>query len=441
MKKSLILIAFALFIAVIPLKAANAGFDPGRIIDPLCLFACNDKPKKVVNNITNNNTNSHNSTVINNSGTPVVVATTPTYPNYYDNYVPQLGASCYSTPTTANVGSTITWGASAYGGNGNYYISWSGSEGLSGYGTSILKSYSNAGSKYASITVTSGNQTITRNCSNVTIYDNYYYDNNYNYNYNYNYNNYYSPLSISCYANTTSVPIDSNVYWTANVSGGNGYYSYSWSGSDWISGSGRTTNVSYRTPGTKTASVTVYSGNQTVTQTCYNSVYVGNTNYNYNYNNQYYGNNNNIQVACYPDRLSARIGAPVTWSAEATGATGNFTYSWSGSESLTGNMQSIVKIYDSRGTKNATVTVTSSNGQTASQICGNSVTITNASSNGGSNTNTTIRQNTTNNQTENGLSAASLFSLKNVPWGWVAVLVILILFATVLYLLFNRNKI
>ena len=44
-------------------------------------------------------------------------------------------------------------------------------------------------------------------------------------------------------------------------------------------------------------------------------------------------------------------------------------------------------------------------------------------------------------QKNTSLSAASVFSLGNVPWGWVAVLVILVLFATVLYLLFNRTKI
>jgi hypothetical protein len=45
------------------------------------------------------------------------------------------------------------------------------------------------------------------------------------------------------------------------------------------------------------------------------------------------------------------------------------------------------------------------------------------------------------NQNPNGLSAAALFSLKNVPWGWVAILIILVLFATVVYLIFNRPKI
>ena len=43
--------------------------------------------------------------------------------------------------------------------------------------------------------------------------------------------------------------------------------------------------------------------------------------------------------------------------------------------------------------------------------------------------------------TNNAQSASSVFSLSNVPWGWVAVIIILVLFATVMYLLFNRPKI
>jgi hypothetical protein len=95
--------------------------------------------------------------------------------------------------------------------------------------------------------------------------------------------------------------------------------------------------------------------------------------------------------------------------------------------------------YDTSGTKRAIVTVSSQGGQTVAQSCGNSVVVRNPSANnGGGNT----INNTTNNQTDNnGLSASALFSLKNVPWGWVGILVILILIATIIYLTFNRKKI
>ncbi len=37
--------------------------------------------------------------------------------------------------------------------------------------------------------------------------------------------------------------------------------------------------------------------------------------------------------------------------------------------------------------------------------------------------------------------AASFFSLASIAWGWVALLIILVLFITVIYLIMNRHKI
>lgn len=363
MKKILILIVFAFFVVIAPLKAH--AFELGQLIDPLCLFACDNDDRQTVNTTI---TDSYNVGSYN-TGTTIIGTTdssahcdtcghpqTPNYPTYS-----QLGASCFSTPTAGNVGDSISWRSSTYGGSGNYYITWSGNDSLSGYGTSISKTYNRPGSKYASITVTSGNQTITRNCStNVEIRDNHYYDydNSYSYNNNnnndYNNNNYYnSPIYVSCTANTTFAPVETNVIWSANVSGGNGNYNYNWSGTDYLGGSSRTQGVVYHSPGTKTASVTVRSGNQTVTQYCSNSVLVGVPTY---YNNNY--------VAPAPVIKYVPVKTVVKEEVKVT------------------------KVEDN-----------------------------------------------------NDLSASALFSLENVPWGWVAVLIILVLFGTILYLIYNRNKI
>jgi hypothetical protein len=383
--------------------------------------------------------------------TTPVIAMNSYYPidyrhDYNDRYryrptpIVPLEVSCYSSPTSINTGDGVTWRANTSGGNGYYSITWSGNEGLSGYGTSVYKNYYNSGSKYASVTVVSDGQTITRNCNNnvdVTERYNYY---NYNNNYNYNYNNLY----VSCSANTTYAPVETNVVWRAYASGGNGYYTYSWSGTDYIGESGEILNTAYHSTGIKSANVTVYSGGQTATQSCTNSVNITTPIVQYNqYYPSYNYNQSNIQIACYPDKIGAKVGSPVTWAVEATGGTGNFTYSWTGSENLSGNMSSLVKVYDTKGTKTATVTVVSSTGQSATQICGKSVSVSDYYQ-GNGNTVVKSKPATTvvnNNQDDNSLSAASLFSLKNVPWGWVAVLIILVLFGTVLYLIFNRNKI
>jgi len=459
----------AVFVMIKPLQT-NA-FEIGQLIDPLCIWACEDEEDSSVINSYNTNSfntnNTTNTTVVptrdevrkpSNTNTiinrPVYIDNTPLYTSYnYPTNQPtysQLGISCYPLSTTGNVGDTISWRASPYGGNGNYYITWSGADGLSGYGNNTSKIYNNAGSKYASVTVTSGNQTVSQNCgTNVQIYDyNYSNNNNYNYNYNYDYNNYYNnnyynntPLYVSCYSNTTYSPVETRITWIASVSGGNGYYNYNWSGTDYLSGYTKNLDVIYHSLGIKTASVTVYSGNQTITKTCSNSVNITNQNYQY-YSNPYlvYNpivNNNGILVACYSNKTSTKIGSSIVWSAEATGATGNFTYTWSGSEGLSGNQSSIPKIYYTSGIKNASVIATASNGQSIVQQCSNTVNVLN-------NTKTPAKASVSNTPTptpESNSISNSLIALKNVPWILVSILVILVLMFTVIYLIFNRNKI
>jgi hypothetical protein len=61
-----------------------------------------------------------------------------------------------------------------------------------------------------------------------------------------------------------------------NVYGGNGLYTYSWSGTDGLYGYNSSAYMTYNTPGTKYAYMTVYSNGQSVTRTC--SFYVNDRN-------------------------------------------------------------------------------------------------------------------------------------------------------------------
>lgn len=108
--------------------------------------------------------------------------------------------------------------------------------------------------------------------------DGTYYTLNYNYNYGSNstvYNPGYgtmyswSNLNVNCYASPQMAQIGTPVTWYSTVSGGNGYYSYAWTGSDQLY-SNETAAVSkaYYSSGTKIASVTVSSGGQTITKQC-----------------------------------------------------------------------------------------------------------------------------------------------------------------------------
>lgn len=400
-------------------------------------------------------------------GSGLVLGTNNNY-NNYNNYSP-LQVSCYPTPTTAVVGQSVTWYATVSGGAGNYTFAWSGDEGLTSYTSSAIKSYAYAGNKYATVSVTSNGQTVSQACGysvNVSSNYNYYpYQNNY-------YN--YSAISGSCTANTTYTTAGTPVTWTLSVIGGNGYYTYNWGGTDGLYGNTSNVTTTYYTPGSKTAYVTVTSNGQTSTLYCNNSVNVGGqygtygtTGYMYNtgyVNPTLNSNSNGLDVGCYADPTSVAINQPVTWNVEVTGGVAPYTYSWTGSDNLSGTNSSVIKYYGTAGTKNAIVTVTSADGRNTTRACttaltvrsaytggstngnnantGNNSNTTGANNNAG-NTNTTNTSNstTTSATNNNGLAAASIFSLGNIPWGWIAILIILVLFFTVLYLLFNRQKI
>ena len=80
--------------------------------------------------------------------------------------VPPISASCAASPATVYQGQSTTWTAAASGGNGSYTYSWSGTDGLSGTGSSVAKTYTTAGAKTASVTVKSDGLTKTVSCSN-----------------------------------------------------------------------------------------------------------------------------------------------------------------------------------------------------------------------------------------------------------------------------------
>ena len=257
----------------------------------------------------------------------------------------------------------------------------------------------------------------------------------------------YNPLSASCSANTNYTTIGQTVVWNSYVNGGTGSYSYSWSGSDSIYGSNSNLQVSYNSPGQKYASLTVYSNGQSVTQECTNIITVQAPQPVYQYPpvNTY----NNLTVGCAADTATARPGMDVTWSVEALGGVGPYSYSWSGSEGLSGSQTSVTTSYDYTGSKTASVTVRSADGNSKTEQCkaikvvSGATAVNNnennhpAGSNVSAGASASVSQATSSNASN--LSANALFSLSNIPWGWIATLIILILIGVVMYLIFNRN--
>ncbi|MDE2188229.1 MAG: hypothetical protein KGJ35_00665 [Patescibacteria group bacterium] len=111
------------------------------------------------------------------------------YPYYNYNYYPynqyyqQLTLTCSPSTYSTNVNGYVTWTAYVSGGsNSQYNFNWSG-EGISTYNPSIQSNvysysggsnyvsayYTTPGQKTATVTVTSGGQTISRNCGTVTV--------------------------------------------------------------------------------------------------------------------------------------------------------------------------------------------------------------------------------------------------------------------------------
>lgn len=105
---------------------------------------------------------------------------------------------------------------------------------------------------------------------------------NYNYNYNYGYNTpiqnngttySWSNINVNCYVNPQMAYIGNQVTWFAQASGGNGYFTYSWSGSDLLNSNEASIGKAYYSQGVKTATVTVTSNGQSVSKQCSVNIY------------------------------------------------------------------------------------------------------------------------------------------------------------------------
>ncbi len=255
--------------------------------------------------------------------------------------VNEIAISCYPNRSDANTDESVTWLATAVGGNGSFSYSWSGTDGLSGSGRQISKTYDSSGSKSAHVTVSSGGKTASANCGTVLIREQEEY------------------LSGSCSVDDSSVDVGDSVRWRADASGGNGSYSYEWSGDYPLSGrSGSGVSVTYDSPGTKYGSVTIRSGNKSITRSCGN-VYV-------NDDNHYYYND--LNISCNVNSANIALGQTAVWNTHVSGGNGNYYYSWSGTDGIYGNSSSVSKVFNTAGQKTPTVTVTS-NGRTKSLTC------------------------------------------------------------------------
>lgn len=427
------LIAFA-FILPQQVHAVRVG----NILDPLCLFSWRDGCKDNINidNSVNINSNVNSPGGVISGNTTTVIVNDPGYyydpgPIYYPDPTPSqrdpLYVTCYPDDSSVEVDDRVTWSADVYGGTGSYSYDWSGSEGLDGSNNDVTIRYDNDGNKTASVRVTSGSQTINRSCGTVYVYedDDYDYDDDY----------YDDRLYVSCYPDRYSANVGEYITWRASASGGSGSYTYTWSGTEGLSARGRDISVAYDHAGRKSASVRVSSRGRTVTRSCSQDVVVGDT---YQYN----GNTTYLDVTC---SASPTVGVPntaITWTAYPTGGNGAYTYIWSGSDGFSGAQKSVATAYKTNGNKTAMVTVYSA-GKSATKSCSTNVLITGSTVKKPVIKTPVIKKPTlpaveTPTAGDTVTDAASK-ALIGVPWFIVAILVIIVLFGTVIYLIVTKK--
>ncbi len=260
-----------------------------------------------------------------------------------------LAGTCSANVAQILQDNNVSWTVNPSGGSGSYTYSWSGDQGLSGSGSSVTNFYADSGYANASVTISDGVDTLEVDCDPVQIIAYLRFN--------------------SCGADEISYTIGYGpTFWSASISGGVGPYTIEWAIDDGLNGSGSTKEyIEYVTAGQKNAQIlgvssgdgqtlsTISPANPTIINagnpvTCSPNIMV--------YEDQVPVEE--FQVSCSANVNSAYTGASVTWSAQISGGFEPYNLTWSGTDDLSGNTQSITTSYDVVGTKNATLLVTDS---------------------------------------------------------------------------------
>ncbi len=162
----------------------------------------------------------------------------------------------------------------------------------------------------------------------------------------------YPPLSVSASVSPNPALVNQTVIFIATPSGGEGNYTYQWSGvCEGLSAYERCA-TSFSSPGDYTATVTVTSGDQTATASATVTVYAPLS----------------VQIAG-PQPSPAFVNETVTIIASASGGSGSYAYQWSEVVCSNGNAsRDCITSFPSAGSYRATVQVVSSDGQTDSEF-------------------------------------------------------------------------
>jgi PKD repeat protein len=253
-----------------------------------------------------------------------------------------LKISCSVSDRNLLEGDTSTFTANPVGGRGSYTYQWLGP--VSATSKSVTKQFNNEGSYYASVRVTDSAGTMSSaNCESVVVKK--IVVNN--------------PLKVSCSVSDTSLKTGESTTFTANPSGGNGSYTYQWTGP--VGATSKSVTKKFNTVGTFTAKIKVTDGaGNTATANC-SPVVVDEEE-----------TVDDLEISCSVSDTSVEEGDRVTFTSEVDGGNGPYEYDWSGDLGDDDNdtdEESYRTTYDDEGRYEVEVEVTDDDGNVSRDTC------------------------------------------------------------------------
>ncbi len=249
---------------------------------------------------------------------------------------PVLTASSTYSPSSPQVGQSVSFAGSASGGTAPYSYSWSFGDGSTGTGSSVIHPYSSAGSFTVTLTARdSGSSQQTASSQQTVTVSNP------------------SPSLTSGFTFSPSSPqVGQQVTFSGSASGGTSPYSFSWSFGDGSTATGSAVTHGYSSAGSFTVALTVKdSGSPQQTASSQQTITVSSL--------------PTLSASFSYSPSSPQAGQQVTFTASASGGTLPYTFSWSFGDGSNGSGSSVTHTYSLTGTYTPTLTVVDSTAQTA----------------------------------------------------------------------------
>ena len=271
---------------------------------------------------------------------------------FFKTNTPQtLTTSFTSSPSSPQVGQSVTFTAAASGGTAPYTFSWSFGDGTNGNGATTAHTYLKAGSYTVSLTTKDSGtpqQTATAQQS-LTV------------------TNPPPPTLTASFSYSPSSPQKGQqVTFTASASGGTPAYVFSWNFGDNSTGTGASVTHIYTSTGTFVVTLTATdSGSPRQTATSQQTVTVTNS------------PPSPLTASFTYSPTSPQTGQQITFSASVNGGTPPYSINWNFGDGLTGAGTTVRHAYSTAGTFSIVLTVKDASVAQQSTTSQHSVTVTN----------------------------------------------------------------